>query len=199
MLDGHRFPKKLIQTYSVFPNQDEISDVVVQPYNSLLTLKRLTQNADCVVSVNSCVITCFLTTCSIAVCVLYCRLHFPTAASTYVKPASCPHITITDSLFQAYFDRCLCNWPCLFAVVHIWQCCQYFKSVCPMQLDILLTWSGSAFAPCRKSIWSISATCCVLSLFFSRSLFQVSLWPCIGQYILYYLFGNAVITSQYIS
>ncbi|XP_067928170.1 tubulin gamma-1 chain-like [Watersipora subatra] len=43
-----RFPKKLIQTYSVFPNQDEISDVVVQPYNSLLTLKRLTQNADCV-------------------------------------------------------------------------------------------------------------------------------------------------------
>lgn len=44
-----RFPKKLIQTYSVFPNQDEISDVVVQPYNSLLTLKRLTLNADCVV------------------------------------------------------------------------------------------------------------------------------------------------------
>ncbi|KAK7073339.1 Tubulin gamma-2 chain [Halocaridina rubra] len=44
-----RYPKKLIQTYSVFPNQDEISDVVVQPYNSLLTLKRLTRNADCVV------------------------------------------------------------------------------------------------------------------------------------------------------
>lgn len=44
-----RFPKKVVQTYSVFPNQDEISDVVVQPYNSLLTLKRLTQSADCVV------------------------------------------------------------------------------------------------------------------------------------------------------
>ncbi|CAG0906729.1 unnamed protein product, partial [Cyprideis torosa] len=45
-----RFPKKLVQTYSVFPNQDEnSSDVVVQPYNSILTLKRLTQNADCVV------------------------------------------------------------------------------------------------------------------------------------------------------
>lgn len=43
------FPKKLVQTYSVFPNQDEISDVVVQPYNSLLTLKRLTSCADCVV------------------------------------------------------------------------------------------------------------------------------------------------------
>jgi hypothetical protein len=29
--------------------QDETSDVVVQPYNSLLTLKRLTLNADAVV------------------------------------------------------------------------------------------------------------------------------------------------------
>lgn len=48
-LNDH-FPKKLIQTYSVFPDQDKNkSDVVVQPYNSLLTLKRLTLNADCVV------------------------------------------------------------------------------------------------------------------------------------------------------
>jgi len=44
-----RYPKKLIQTYSVFPQQEDISDVVVQPYNSILTMKRLTQNADCVV------------------------------------------------------------------------------------------------------------------------------------------------------
>ena len=44
-----RFPKKIIQTYSVFPNQLETSDVVVQPYNSLLTLKRLALNADAVV------------------------------------------------------------------------------------------------------------------------------------------------------
>uniref|UniRef100_A0A7S1BP13 Tubulin gamma chain n=1 Tax=Corethron hystrix TaxID=216773 RepID=A0A7S1BP13_9STRA len=48
-LNDH-FPKKLVQTYSVFPNWDHSqSDVVVQPYNSLLTLKRLTLNADCVV------------------------------------------------------------------------------------------------------------------------------------------------------
>ncbi len=47
-LNDH-FPKKLIQTYSVFPNQADSSDVVVQPYNSLLTLKRLTLNADAVV------------------------------------------------------------------------------------------------------------------------------------------------------
>ncbi len=46
-----RYPKKLIQTYSVFPNamEESGSDVVVQPYNSILTLKRLTLNADCVV------------------------------------------------------------------------------------------------------------------------------------------------------
>jgi len=45
-----RFPKKLIQTYSVFPLlTTETSDVVVQPYNSVLTLKRLTLNADAVV------------------------------------------------------------------------------------------------------------------------------------------------------
>lgn len=43
-----KFPKKLIQTYSVFPNAQE-GEVVVQPYNSILALKRLVNNADCVV------------------------------------------------------------------------------------------------------------------------------------------------------
>lgn len=43
-----RFPKKLIQTYSIFPEQ-ESSDVIVHPYNSLLSMRRLTQNADSVV------------------------------------------------------------------------------------------------------------------------------------------------------
>ncbi|KAK7023850.1 tubulin gamma chain [Favolaschia claudopus] len=43
-----KFPKKLIQTYSVFPNAHE-GDVVVQPYNSILTLKRLVNHADSVV------------------------------------------------------------------------------------------------------------------------------------------------------
>jgi tubulin gamma len=47
-LNDH-YPKKLVQTYSVFPNTEEMSDVVVQPYNSILSLKRLTQNADAVV------------------------------------------------------------------------------------------------------------------------------------------------------
>eukprot|EP00920_Eleutheroschizon_duboscqi_P023529 GHVT01058643.1.p1 GENE.GHVT01058643.1~~GHVT01058643.1.p1 ORF type:complete len:399 (+),score=87.49 GHVT01058643.1:503-1699(+) len=47
-----RYPKKLLQTYSVFPLLDKesaTSDVVVQPYNSILTLKRLACNADSVV------------------------------------------------------------------------------------------------------------------------------------------------------
>ena len=43
-----KFPKTLIQTYSVFPNAQE-GDVVVQPYNSMLTLKRLSNHADSVV------------------------------------------------------------------------------------------------------------------------------------------------------
>lgn len=47
-LNDH-YPKKIIQTYSVFPSWADQSDVVVQPYNSILTLKRLILNADAVV------------------------------------------------------------------------------------------------------------------------------------------------------
>ncbi|KDQ13118.1 hypothetical protein BOTBODRAFT_33726 [Botryobasidium botryosum FD-172 SS1] len=44
-----KFPKKLIQTYSVFPNVQGGSEVIVQPYNSLLAIKRLVNHADSVV------------------------------------------------------------------------------------------------------------------------------------------------------
>jgi len=44
-----RFPKKIIQTYSVFPDTQSVGDVVVQPYNSILAMRRLTENADSVV------------------------------------------------------------------------------------------------------------------------------------------------------
>lgn len=43
-----RFPKKLIQTYSVFQSEGD-QDVVVFPYNSILAMKRLVLNADAVV------------------------------------------------------------------------------------------------------------------------------------------------------
>lgn len=48
---NEHYPKKLIQTYSVFPNtgEDEGSDTVVQPYNSVLATKRLVDCADSVV------------------------------------------------------------------------------------------------------------------------------------------------------
>ena len=46
-----RYPKKLIQTYSVFPNND--SDIVVSPYNCMLTLKRLIQNVDASVIIDN--------------------------------------------------------------------------------------------------------------------------------------------------
>ncbi len=52
-----RYEKKLIQTYSVFPVNQQVSDVVVQPYNSLLTLKRLTQYADSVVVLDNAALT----------------------------------------------------------------------------------------------------------------------------------------------
>lgn len=43
------FPKKIIQAYSIFPNNDESSDVVVQPYNSMLTLQRLVEHCDSII------------------------------------------------------------------------------------------------------------------------------------------------------
>lgn len=46
-----RYPKKLIQTYSVFPSND--IDIVVSPYNCLLTLKRLILNADASVIIDN--------------------------------------------------------------------------------------------------------------------------------------------------
>jgi tubulin gamma len=47
----------VFQTYSVFPDYKYQSDVVVQPYNSLLTLKRLALNADSVVVLDNTALT----------------------------------------------------------------------------------------------------------------------------------------------
>jgi tubulin gamma len=73
-----RFPKKLIQTYSVFPDM-QTTDVVVNPYNSLLSMRRLTQDADSVVcaysrAINSCVMINFIAGCTGQWCSLaHCR------------------------------------------------------------------------------------------------------------------------------
>mmetsp|Transcript_8944 Transcript_8944/g.30190 ORF Transcript_8944/g.30190 Transcript_8944/m.30190 type:complete len:447 (+) Transcript_8944:300-1640(+) len=50
---NERYSKQIVQAYSVFPNQTESSDVVVQPYNSILTLKRLMLQCDCVVALDN--------------------------------------------------------------------------------------------------------------------------------------------------
>lgn len=51
------YPKKLIQTYSIFPNNEDVSDVVVQPYNSMLTLQRLTLCCDSVIVMDNAALT----------------------------------------------------------------------------------------------------------------------------------------------
>eukprot|EP00375_Theileria_parva_P000581 XP_763251.1 tubulin subunit gamma [Theileria parva strain Muguga] len=45
---NENYPKKVIKTFSVFPQLKKSSDVVVQPYNTILSLKRLILNADLV-------------------------------------------------------------------------------------------------------------------------------------------------------
>mmetsp|Transcript_22211 Transcript_22211/g.52580 ORF Transcript_22211/g.52580 Transcript_22211/m.52580 type:complete len:439 (+) Transcript_22211:109-1425(+) len=42
------FPGKFLNSFSVVPNQFEISDVVVQPYNSILSMRWLSLYCDCV-------------------------------------------------------------------------------------------------------------------------------------------------------
>jgi tubulin gamma len=50
---NEKYPKKLIQTYSVFPNMAGDPGVVVTPYNSILTLKRLILNCDSVIVIDN--------------------------------------------------------------------------------------------------------------------------------------------------
>lgn len=47
-----RYPKKLIQTYTVFPDK-KLYDVNVSPYNTVLTLKRLILNVDSVIVIDN--------------------------------------------------------------------------------------------------------------------------------------------------
>ncbi|KAJ1362004.1 Tubulin gamma chain [Parelaphostrongylus tenuis] len=44
-----KFPKKVIQTFSVFANHEDTSDVIVHPYNSVLSMERLIDFPDHVV------------------------------------------------------------------------------------------------------------------------------------------------------
>lgn len=46
LLDDRYGSKKLINTFSIFPSNEKTSDVVVQPYNTVLTLKRLIDHSN---------------------------------------------------------------------------------------------------------------------------------------------------------
>ncbi|KAM0685848.1 gamma-tubulin [Conglomerata obtusa] len=59
------YPKKLIHSYSIFPNNEEVSDVVVQPYNSMLTLQRLSLCCDSVVVMDNSALTRINNKCSL--------------------------------------------------------------------------------------------------------------------------------------
>ncbi|KAK6744289.1 hypothetical protein RB195_011160 [Necator americanus] len=48
-----RFPKKIILTFSVFANHGETSDVIVHPYNSVLSMERLIDFPDHVVVIDN--------------------------------------------------------------------------------------------------------------------------------------------------
>ncbi|VDL84376.1 unnamed protein product [Nippostrongylus brasiliensis] len=48
-----RFPKKVIQTYSVFANHEDTSDVIVHPYNSVLSMERLIDYPDHVIVIDN--------------------------------------------------------------------------------------------------------------------------------------------------
>lgn len=48
-----RYEGKLKVTFSVFPNSEEVSDVVVQPYNTLLTLEKLKKHADATIVIDN--------------------------------------------------------------------------------------------------------------------------------------------------
>jgi tubulin gamma len=94
-----RFPKKLIQTYSVFPNAQE-GDVVVQPYNSMLTLKRLANHADSVVVLDNGALARISTD----------RLHVQTPSFDQTNQLVCytlsPFLSINSNYFHhSFFAR----------------------------------------------------------------------------------------------
>lgn len=92
-----RYSKKLVQTYSVFPNQMETSDVVVQPYNSLLTLKRLTLNADCVVFLDNTALN--------RICVERLHLSNPTFAQTNSLVSTVMSASTTTLRYPGYMNN----------------------------------------------------------------------------------------------
>ena len=92
------FPKKLVQTYSVFPSD---GDVVVQPYNSVLAMKRLVHNADCVVTIDNTALN------RIAVDRL--RLETPTFSETNSLVSTVMAASTSTLRYPGYMNNNLCG------------------------------------------------------------------------------------------
>ena len=111
---------------SSFSQTDEMSDVVVQPYNSVLTLKRLTQHADCVVCPSIVLIPLVYNT---STCI---HVPLPSPSLGHLRPeaifflycaqngdAVCMYISSTinmQELFPLSTHSCIYMYLCLFCV-----------------------------------------------------------------------------------
>lgn len=120
-----RYPKKLIQTYSVFPNQSGISDTVVQPYNSILSLKRLTLNADAVVVLDNTALDRIVTE----------RLHLdnPTNEQTNKLVATVMATSTATLRYPGYMNNDLMG--LLASLIPVPQCHFLMTGYTPLTLD----------------------------------------------------------------
>lgn len=138
-----RYSKKLVQTYSVFPNQMETSDVVVQPYNSLLTLKRLTLNADCVVVLDNTALN------RIAVE----RLHLsnPTFAQTNSLVSTVMSASTTTLRYPGYMNNDLVG--LLASLIPTPRCHFLMTGYTPLTVERQVR--SLSFFPPQSDIWTI--------------------------------------------
>ena len=102
---------------SVFPNQSGSSDVVVQDYNSILTLKRLTLNADAVVVLDNTALHRIVTE----------RLHIenPTFAQTNSLVSTVMAASTTTLRYPGYMNNDLVN---LFASLILTPRCHFLMT-----------------------------------------------------------------------
>lgn len=137
-----RYPKKLVQTYSVFPNQSESSDVVVQPYNSILTLKRLTLNADAVVVLDNTALNRIATE----------RLHIsnPTFSQTNSLVSTVMAASTATLRYPGYMNNDLVG--LLASLIPVPQCHFLMAGYTPLTLDgPSITTSQAASGVVRKT------------------------------------------------
>lgn len=159
-----RYSKKLVQTYSVFPNQMETSDVVVQPYNSLLTLKRLTLNADCVVVLDNTALN------RIAVD----RLHIPnpTFAQTNSLVSTVMSASTTTLRYPGYMNNDLVG--LVASLIPTPRCHFLMTGYTPLTVERQV--SGSFFGSYVRSCEDFSSLSLIWSFWHGKHMVFVGFW-----------------------